>query len=85
LAESKKRETAAEGVLLPGVSSRTWAESRSVTMAVLPRGTGHGTGAGETLGTQGILGGRDGPSVQAGRPGQGTVPLVMRRSSVRFR
>jgi len=62
--------------LLPGVSRRTGAGSRSVTTAVLPRGTGYGTGAGETLGTQGILSGRGGPSVQAGHPGRGTGPLV---------
>jgi len=73
-ARSRTRRPGA--VLLPGVSRRTGARSRSVITAISPRGTGHGTGAGETLGTQGILSGRGALSVQAGRPGQGAGPLV---------
>ena len=67
-ARSRTRRPGA--VLLPGVSRRSSAGSRSVITAIPPRGTAHGTGAGETLGTQGILSGRGGPSVQARRQGR---------------
>src|SRR5262249_57121139 len=49
------------------------------------RGTGRGPGAGESVGIQGILSGRERLSVQAGRLGRGSVLMVRRRSTVRFR
>ena len=57
--------------------------------ALLPcqhgRGTGRGPGASEPVGIQGIVSGSEGPSVQPGRLGRGTVLMVRRRSTVRFR
>ena len=49
------------------------------------RGTGRGSGAGETLGIQGIVSERKALSVQAERPGRQIVLMVRRRSTVRFR
>ena len=60
-------------------------EAQQVGPASDRRGTGRGPGAGETLGIQGILTERKALSVQAERLGRGTVLMVRRRSTVRFR
>jgi hypothetical protein len=64
---------------------RRASQSLSVTDGSEPRGTSRGSEAREPLGIQSILSRHEDASVQAGRLGRGTVLMVRRRSTVRFR